>query len=72
MESTQAPGTYIVVRVTDVNDDNVTNAYVTTMLYNYYAAQQPAYDRINNALNSKLHENNFYTQFFSTLFSSTT
>lgn len=72
MESTQAPGTYIVVKVSDINDDNVTNAYVTTMLYNYYAPQQPAYDRINNALNSNLHVNNFYTQFFSTLFSSST
>ncbi|MDT3389640.1 MAG: peptidylprolyl isomerase [bacterium] len=72
LHSTEDSGAYIVVRVTDINDDNVTNSYVTTMLYNYYAPQQPAYDRINNALNSSLHENNFYTQFFTTLFSSST
>jgi hypothetical protein len=67
-----AVDTYIVAKVSEVNDDNTTSAYVTTMLYNYYAAQQPAYDRINNALNSDKHVNNFYTQFITTLFSSTT
>ena len=71
MQSTEASGTYIVVKVAEISDDSVTNSYVTTMLYNYYAPQQPAYDRINNALSSSLHESNFYTQFFTTLFSST-
>ena len=64
--------TYIVVKVDTVEDNNTSNAYVTTMLYNYYAAQQPAYDRIYNAFASNLHVNNFYNQFFATLFSSST
>ena len=67
-----ADNTYIVVKVDTVEDNNTSNAYVTTMLYNYYAAQQPAYDRIYNAFASNLHVNNFYTQFFATLFSSST
>ena len=67
-----ADNTYIVVKVDTIDDNNTSNAYVTTMLYNYYASQQPAYDRIYNALASNLHENNFYTQFFMTLFSSST
>ena len=72
LASTSTANTYIVARVSEINDDNTTSAYVTTMLYNYYAPQQPAYDRINNALNSSRHVNNFYTQFITTLFSSAT
>ena len=67
-----AENTYIVAKVDQIDDNNTANAYVTTMLYNYYASQQPAYDRMNNALASNLHVNNFYNQFFATLFSSTT
>ena len=67
-----ADNTYIVVKVDTVEDNNTSNAYVTTMLYNYYAAQQPTYDRIYNAFASNLHVNNFYNQFFATLFSSST
>ena len=72
LASTSAANTYIVAKVSEINDDNTTSAYITTMLYNYYAPQQPAYDRINNALNSSRHVNNFYTQFLTTLFSSAT
>ena len=72
LAATSVANTYIVARVSAINDDNTTSAYVTTMLYNYYAPQQPAYDRINNALNSDRHVNNFYTQFITSLFSSTT
>lgn len=72
LTSTSAADTYIVVKVAGINDDNTTSSYVTSMLYNYYAPQQPAYDRINNALNSSRHVNNFYTQFITTLFSSAT
>ena len=63
-------GTYIVVKVTDINPNDTSNAYATTLLYNYYAQQQPAYDKINIVLNSSKHVNNFYTQFFNALFSS--
>jgi hypothetical protein len=42
------------------------------MLYSYYAPLQPVYDRFYNVMNSSKHQENFYTQFFSTLFSSST
>ena len=64
--------TYLVAQVTEVKTDNTNNAYVTSMLYNYYAPLQPVYDRFYNVMSSSKHKDNFYTQFFTTLFSSTT
>jgi hypothetical protein len=62
--------TYIVAKVTEKQTENTNNAYVTDMLYSYYAPLQPVYDRFYNVMNSSKHQENFYTQFFSTLFSS--
>lgn len=67
-----ADTSYLIARVTDSRDDNEDNAYVTSLLYSYYAPNQPLYDRFYNVLNSDKHTDNFYTQFFSTLFSTTT
>lgn len=63
---------YIIARVTGIRDDNEDGAYVTELLYSYYAPLQPLYDRFYNVLNSDKHTDNFYTQFFTTLFSNTT
>ena len=63
---------YIIARVTDIRDDNEDGAYVTSLLYSYYAPIQPVNDRFYNVLNSDKHTDNFYTQFFTTLFSNTT
>ena len=62
---------YVVARITGIKDDNEDNTYVTTLLYGYYAPYQPRDDRFYNVLNSDKHTDNFYTQFFSTLFSTT-
>lgn len=62
--------TYVIARVTDINLNNTTSAYVTTLLYNYYAPTQPAYDKFYVILNSNKHVDNFYSQFVNTLFSS--
>ena len=64
--------TYIVAKVTEKQTENTNNAYVTNMLYSYYAPLQPVYDRFYNVMSSSKHQENFYTQFFSTLFSSST
>ncbi|MBO7349100.1 MAG: hypothetical protein J6U27_04005 [Spirochaetales bacterium] len=63
---------YIVAKVTAKNTEDENNAYVTSMLYSYYAPLQPVYDTAYNVMNSSKHQENFYTQFFSTLFSSNT
>lgn len=63
---------YVVARITDIRDDNEDNTSVTTLLYGYYSPNQPRDDRFYNVLNSDKHTDNFYTQFFSTLFSTTT
>ena len=63
---------YVVARVTEIKDDNTTNSAATELLYQYYAPLQPAYDRFYNVLLSNKHTDNFYTQFFTTLFSTTT
>lgn len=63
---------YVVARITEIKDDNEDNTSVTTLLYGYYAPNQPRDDRFYNVLNSDKHTDNFYTQFFSTLFSTTT
>ena len=60
---------YVVARITDIKDDNEDNTAVTTLLYGYYAPYQPRDDRFYNVLNSDKHTDNFYTQFFTTLFS---
>ncbi|MBQ2527807.1 MAG: hypothetical protein II544_03550, partial [Spirochaetales bacterium] len=61
---------YLVAKVTEKQTENENNAYVTSMLYSYYAPLQPVYDAAYNVMSSSKHQENFYTQFFSTLFSS--
>ena len=71
LEVTDAASTsFIVVKVTDIKDDNEDNSYVTVLLYSYYAPIQPRDDRFYNVLNSDKHTDNFYNQFLSTLFPS--
>ena len=67
-----AQDTYVIAQVATDRDDNTTNAYVTTTLYYYYAQYQPAYDKFYSVLNSDKHTDNFYTQFFTTVFGNAT
>ena len=60
---------YVVARVTEIRDDNTTNSAATELLYQYYAPLQPAYDRFYNVLTSSKHTDNFYSQFLTSLFS---
>ena len=60
---------YVVARVTEIKDDNTTNSAATELLYQYYAPLQPAYDRFYNVLLSNKHTDNFYSQFLTSLFS---
>ena len=60
---------YVVARVTEIKDDNTTNSAATELLYQYYAPLQPAYDRFYNVLLSDKHTDNFYSQFLTSLFS---
>ncbi len=64
--------TYVIAKVTGINENDSNATYVATMLYAYYAAMQPAYDRFYNVIASDKHTDNFYTQFFATVFSSST
>lgn len=59
----------IVVRVSDVDDNDTSSSFVTGLLYDYYATTQPVYDRFYNVLSSNRHLDDFYVQFFNTLFS---
>lgn len=70
MAVADAENTYIIAKVTGINDDDTNATYVATMLYNYYATMQPVYDRFYNVINSDKHTDNFYTQFFATVLSS--
>ena len=64
--------TYIIAKVTGIDKENDETSYATSLLYNYYAMQQPAQDRIYSVISSDKHVDNFYNQFFATLFSSST
>lgn len=67
-----AENTYVIAKVTGIDKDNENAAYAVSLMYNYYAMQQTALDRFNNVLTSDKHVDNFYNQFFATLFSSAT
>ena len=64
--------TYVVAKVTGIDKNNENLSMATSLLYNYYALSHVSYDRFYNVLNSDKHVDNFYTQFFTTLFSSST
>ena len=64
--------TYVIAKVTGIDKNNESASYAVSLMYNYYALQQPAMDRFNNVLASDKHVDNFYNQFFATLFSSAT
>ncbi len=70
MQVADVENTYVIAKVTGINDDDTNAAYVATMLYGYYAPTQPAYDRFYNVISSSKHVDNFYTQFIATVFSS--
>ncbi len=67
-----AENTYVIAKVTGIDKNNANMSYATSMLYGYYAMQQPMFDKFYSVLGSDKHVDNFYTQFFSTLFSSST
>lgn len=64
--------TYVVAKVTGIDKNNESASYAISLMYKYYAMQQPALDRFNNVITSNKHVDNFYNQFFATLFSSAT
>lgn len=72
MAVSETENTYIIAKVTDTNTNNEGTSYGTSVLYDYYAGQQPGYDAFANILISDKHQDNFYTQFFNMLFSSAT
>ena len=72
MAVSEAENTYVIAKVTGIDKNNESMSYATSMLYGYYAMQQPVYDRFYNVLGSDKHVDNFYSQFFATLFSSST
>lgn len=59
--------TYVIAKVTDINDNDETMSGITTMFYEYYASTQPAYDRFYSVFNSAKYVDNFYSQFFTTV-----
>ncbi|MCQ2411336.1 MAG: SurA N-terminal domain-containing protein [Sphaerochaetaceae bacterium] len=67
MEVAEAPNTYVVARVTDIDDNNDGMKSITTMFYEYYAASQPVNDKAYAIFNDEKYVDNFYTQFFSTV-----
>ena len=64
--------TYVIAKVAGIDKDNESAAYAVSLMYSYYAMQQPAMDRFAAVLASDKHVDNFYSQFFATLFSSAT
>ncbi|MGP1508756.1 MAG: peptidylprolyl isomerase [Sphaerochaeta sp.] len=62
--------TYIIAKVSAIDNANASGSYLASMMYGYYANMQVAYDRFYNILNNDSHTDNFYTQFFSMLYSS--
>ncbi len=64
--------TYVIAKVTGINEEDANATYVASMLYSYYAPQQPIYDRFYNIISSDKHTDNFYVQFLSTVLSSST
>ena len=67
-----AENTYVIAKITGIDKNNEAASYAISLMYNYYAMQQPALDRFYTAISSDKHVDNFYNQFFATLFSSQT
>ena len=61
--------TYIVAKVDSIDNENASMSSIANMYYAYYAASQPVYDAIYAAFNSSKFEDNFYAQFFASLYS---
>ena len=61
---------YIIAKVTTVNDNDTSMSYIISIYYNYYAPYQVQTDKMYAILLSDKFEDNFYTQFWSQLLSS--
>lgn len=59
--------TYVIAKVTDINNENQSMSSITTMFYAYYASAQTVNDRFYAIFNSDKFVDNFYAQFISTV-----
>lgn len=63
---------YIIAKVTEINDEDASMSSLITAYYNYYASSQVTTDRFYAILLSDKFTDNFYVQFWTQLFSSST
>ncbi len=61
---------YILAKVTEVNEEDSTMSSLINVYYNYYGSSQALNDKFYAILLSDKFEDNFYTQFWTQLFSS--
>lgn len=63
---------YVVAKVTGVNDSNASLSSLARTFYNYYSGTQAVYDKFYAIFASEKFTDNFYSQFLTQLFSSST
>ena len=63
---------YIIAKVTEINDNDSSMSSLISAYYNYYASSQVATDKFYAILLSDKFTDNFYVQFWTQLFSSST
>ena len=63
---------YVIAKVTSINDDSASMASLINIYYNYYGPYQVQTDKMYAILLSDKFEDNFYMQFWTQLFSSST
>ncbi len=63
---------YIIAKVTSVNENDTARSSIISAYYNYYASSQVATDKFYAILLSDKFTDNFYVQFWTQLFSSST
>ncbi len=64
--------TYVIAKVTDVNNEDTSMSSIIDVYYSYYGPYQVQTDKMYAILLSDKFEDNFYTQFWTQLFSSST
>ena len=63
-------GRYVIAKVTAINDDSASMSALIDIYYNYYGPYQVQNDKMYSILLSDKFEDNFYMQFWTQLFSS--
>ncbi len=62
---------YLIAKVTGINDANTSLSSLARTFYNYYGSTQAIYDRFYTVFASEKFTDNFYVQFLTQMFSST-